>query len=183
MQKGQTCCLDVYEGLQTAAVEGDLEAIRGLLECPDADINFSDNDGRTLLYLSTLHGHTQAVNELLEHSLHDVGGEAEGLLLLHLASIHGHTNLAEHVLVRYKLDIDRGRSRDGGTAFSIAAEKGHSDILKLLIAHDEPADVNKGWCASNWTPQLILCDLRNDQALKVTTPTTMTTPAIGSQNS
>ena len=74
MQKGQTCCLDVYKGLQTAAVEGDLEAIRGLLECPDADINFSDNDGRTLLYLSTLHGHTDAVNELLEHSLQDVNG-------------------------------------------------------------------------------------------------------------
>ena len=160
-------------------MKGDIEAIRGLLECPDADINLRDTGGRTLLYLASFNGHTDAVNELLEQSFHDMDGEDEASFLLHLASVHGHANVTEQLLEHYKLDIDMGRTVTGGTAFSIAAEKGYHDILNLLIGHDTPADVNKGWCMTNWTPQLILCDYINYQSMKASTPTAGTAPTIG----
>ena len=172
-QRGQTCCLTVLGGLHASALEGDIEAIRGLLECPDADINFSDNKGRTLLYLASLHGHTKAVHEFLQHSLLDVSSADEGTFLFHLASMHGHATVVTELLDRYKLDVDRGTSEIGRTAFSIASEKGYFDILNLLITYDEPADFNKGWCTSNWTPKLVGCDF-DDQQLKSTTAATTT---------
>ena len=55
-----TCCLNKNDGLLMAALTGDHKAIKGLGECPKADINTVDAKGRTPLYLASLFGHAKA---------------------------------------------------------------------------------------------------------------------------
>ena len=56
-QMRATCCLDINRVLLKTAMEGDFRAVRGLLQCPDSEINVVDERGRTPLYLATLRGH------------------------------------------------------------------------------------------------------------------------------
>ena len=105
-------------------------------------------------------------------ALLDVSSAEQGTYLFHLASMYGHATVVGDLLSRYRLDVDRSTSETGRTAFSISSEKGHFDILKLLITFDEPADFNKGWCSSNWTPKLIICDLDSNQQLPSTPAST-----------
>ena len=119
LQSHHTCCLTVNEVLLRAARENDYRAIRGLAQCPEANINIGDKKGRTPLYLASMIGHTQAVAELLQQG---------------------------------NIEVNKGRSLDGESPFSIASEKGHFHVMSLLLIN-KYADVNQGWKAHSWTLQ------------------------------
>ena len=81
MKIEHTCCVNVNEGLIIAAITGDHRAIRGLGQCPNADINTIDAKGRTPLYLASLLGHAKATEEILnqENVSFNKGREIDGL--------------------------------------------------------------------------------------------------------
>ena len=60
-----TCCLKVEESLLKAAKIGDFRGVRGLLLCPDANINAVDEKGRTPLYLASWLSHANVVKVLI----------------------------------------------------------------------------------------------------------------------
>ena len=122
LKSNHTCCLNENEGLLKAAVSGDHRAIRGLGQCPNADINTVDAKGRTPLYLASLLGHANATEELLKQK---------------------------------SIEFNKGRRLDGLTPFSIASQKGHNQIIRLLINYSTKKyfDLNDGWESDQWTIQ------------------------------
>ena len=123
LKKGATCCLNVSTGLFEAAWVDDYRAIRGLLQCPNAEINTPNEREKTLIYIASWQGWMKSVQVLVNNS---------------------------------KLDINIGRTTDGSTAFSRASEKGHLDIMQILIDHKD-TDMSLGWCKDNWAQYKILC--------------------------
>ena len=129
-----TCCLNVKSGLLAAAWENDYRALRGLLQCPESDINSVDERGRTPLYISALKGHIQSVQVLLNDP---------------------------------NVDNNVDLTRRGGTPFSIASEKLHSEILRQLIEHGK-TDVNKGWNKDMWETDMQISKLSTNQDAETT---------------
>ena len=105
-----TCCLNVNEDLITAANAGDFRAIRGLLLCPNSDINVVDNRGRTPLYLSAWKGHIQAVEVLLADSKNEVnqGTTSDGQTAFSIASQEGHLIVMKILLQDNRTDANVG---------------------------------------------------------------------------
>ena len=120
LKSKHTCCLNKNAGLLKAAISGDHRAIKGLGQCPNADINTVDVKGRTPLYLTSLFGHAKATEELLKQD---------------------------------NIDFNKGRRIDGLTPFSIASQKGHVQIMRILIQHfyKNDLDIDNGWLRDVWT--------------------------------
>ena len=68
LKSRHTCCLNANEVLLMAVIKNDPRAIKGLGQCPNADINTIDIKGRTPLYLSLWLGNKQATEEILKHN-------------------------------------------------------------------------------------------------------------------
>ena len=56
-----------------------------------------------------------------------------------------------------KINVNIGLRGSGATAFSIASEKSHFAVMKLLIKKGNDGLLNNGWCSDNWTPNIVLC--------------------------
>ena len=67
---------------------------------------------------------------------------------LYIASMLGQLRAVEVLLDDKMVQLDIKKTSDGGTAFSIASEKAHFDIMKLLII--EQSDNNEGWHIDEW---------------------------------
>ena len=65
-ESNPTCCLKVNLSLLGAAGEGDYRALRGLLQCPGSksNINTVNIKCQSPLYIASMMGHIQAVNDL-----------------------------------------------------------------------------------------------------------------------
>ncbi|PQM34988.1 ankyrin-3 [Prunus yedoensis var. nudiflora] len=132
------------------------------------DLNWVDPEGRTPIHVAAAHGHVETLKFCIS-----VGGNAEvsdceGWSPLHCAAEKGHLEAAKCLL-----DCSNGKyavTRDGRTAFDIAAANGHSGLLGVLRYDDvlhraarlddanglksclaEGADLN-GRDQNGWTP-------------------------------
>ena len=143
LAKGPTCCLNANSVLLAASLKNDFRAIRGILQCPNADINTDNKRGKTPIYLSSWHGYLESVKVLVNDS---------------------------------ELEINKGNIQDGSTAFSIASEKGHFDIMQVLIGHED-VDLSVGWCKDNWAHHKSLCKVNEGKK-----PTDAENPRESSQN-
>ena len=74
----------------------------------------------------------------------------KGRTLLYIAAMMGHLEAVEVLLQNPDVDVNIGRRYNGGTAFSIASEKSHFDVMEALII-DEKSIKSKGWCSDQWT--------------------------------
>ena len=70
--KGLTCCVNASAVLIAASLKNDFRAIRGLLLCPDIDINTKNRRGKTPIYLASWRGHLESVKVLVNDSELDV---------------------------------------------------------------------------------------------------------------
>ena len=117
LKSKHTCCLNKNAGLLKAAISGDHRAIKGLGQCPNADINTVDAKGRTPLYLTSLFGHAKATEELLKQENIDFnkGRRIDGLTPFSIASLKVHVQIMR-ILIQHSykndLDIDNGWLRD-----------------------------------------------------------------------
>ena len=98
----------------------------------------------------------------------------KGRTPLYIASMMGHPLVVEVLLGNEEIDTDVGTLLDGGTAFSVASEKVHSEVQKLLIVHvqkkkDYGATKSKGWCSDNWTRHLTPCNGNEKSSMTTTT--------------
>ena len=108
------------EALARAAARGDV-ALLQLLITHEADVNYVDAQGQTVLMLATVHGfHAQCGND---SRLYSYGGNAWQVRKLLAAG----PRLND-------------RDREGNTALMLAAKYGRSDIVKILL--DAGADVH-----------------------------------------
>ena len=145
LQLCKTCCINTNENLIKAAIVGDVSAVRGLQECPDADINTVNWHGRSPL---------------------------------HLASCNGHGDVVEVLLNNPKINVNQGVIHRGDTAFSIASERGHFNIMRQLILHSR-VDYAIGWCGHEWAHYHSKCTLLIAQTeLKLTSTSIKISPGM-----
>ena len=97
-------------------------------------------------------GDFRATMGLLECPDSDIGvnkPDKKGRTSLYIASLMGHHKAVEVLLSNEKVLVNIGRQIDGGTAFSIASEKGNFEVMRTLI-QNRKTDLVKGWCTDNW---------------------------------
>ena len=68
LEIGATCCLNVNEVILKRAKAGDHRALRGLAQCPKANINIYNRRKQTPLYLASRMGHIHSVKALLSQT-------------------------------------------------------------------------------------------------------------------
>ena len=73
---------------------------------------------------------------------------------LYLASLKGHVKSLRVLLASEFIDVNKGMTKDGSSAFSIASEKGQFEVMNVLLANDK-TDVNKGWARYAWTSKVL----------------------------
>ena len=93
----------------------DYRAIKGLLQCPEPELNANtvDNRGRTPLYIASMMGHLQSVSAFLESSAVDVniGVRNDGGTPFSIASENAHFTVMK-ALVLGQSNVNTGWCRD-----------------------------------------------------------------------
>ncbi len=122
-----------------AAIAGDVEATRAVLET--TDVNVVDGDGWTALHIA-VHGQRRDLTRLLlEHPDIDVNARNKWRSTpLMLAASSGNLDMVESLLRHPMTMVDLQAEYYGRTALIETAVKGHAHIARCLVCHG--ADVN-----------------------------------------
>ena len=97
------------EGLIDAAKTDDYRAIRGLAQCPDADINY-DGTGKTPLYIASLMGQAKTVDAILKQqkTKPNKGRIEDAKSPFSIASEKGYSNIMALFLKQDNNDVNKG---------------------------------------------------------------------------
>ena len=115
-----------------AAEHGDLKILRTLRSVPGADPHIKNSDGRTPLHVAALNNRVGAVKFLLgwDHKLLSVRDSKNRTAFL-LAAAKGHVK----VLKNKGQDVNESTLKNGWTALHLAAEMGHIEATRFLLAN------------------------------------------------
>jgi hypothetical protein len=122
--------------LHGAAISGNLEVVRILIEYNPADINARDKTGLTPLILASAsrdHKDGSVQQLLLEHGADINTQDQYGGTPLHHASYFGALEVVR-VLLEHGADVE-AKYNDGETALQKAAEFGYDEVVELLRKH------------------------------------------------
>ncbi|KAA8649917.1 hypothetical protein EYZ11_009027 [Aspergillus tanneri] len=128
-----------------ASEKGQLQTAKASLQA-GADANSPDADGNTPLFLATCTGHSRIVQLLLDNTEVEPNWEHHFYhrSILGYASIFGYTSVVKILLDQHKNRISlESKDRAGQSALSLAAQHGHIEIVRLLLAQDG-VDPNSG---------------------------------------
>ncbi|HHI92372.1 MAG TPA: hypothetical protein ENK04_02490 [Gammaproteobacteria bacterium] len=118
--------------LYTAAYEGDLDAIKKLVNT-GADIHQGKaSKGREALHLAAMSGHIDVVNYLITHGARIDERDDYGFTALHLAAWRNRVDVVDY-LISQGADINDHNNSGGYTPLHIAALTGNATLIKQLI--------------------------------------------------
>ena len=114
-----SCCLNVGKSLLNAALIGDFRGVRGLLICPDVDVNIIDKKGRTPLYLASWLRHIKVIEVLLsdKNINSNIGNHIDGGTPFSIASKKGHFEIMEKLINHRQTQEGIGWSIDIWTSY------------------------------------------------------------------
>ncbi|XP_028039065.1 ankyrin repeat domain-containing protein 29 isoform X2 [Bombyx mandarina] len=121
-----------------AALRGDCDRLRQLLDTGKVHIDSRDRDGTTPLILAAAMGHTDCVRELLAQGADPACCRTTGTSALFFAAQGGFLDIAR-LLLDAGAAID-APSSDGGTPLFVACQCGHLPVVDELISRG--ANVN-----------------------------------------
>jgi ankyrin repeat protein len=139
--------LRVYAGLHAAAAQGDVAEIERLIAGGERP-NLQDSNSRTPLHVAVYRKHHAAARALLRLGANPNALDADRYDIITIAVAQNDTEML-------KLALDGGASARtitspyDSTALITAAQLGHVEAARILIAHKAPLDhVNRrGWTA------------------------------------
>jgi serine/threonine-protein phosphatase 6 regulatory ankyrin repeat subunit B len=98
----------------------------------------ADNEGRTALYHASQEGYEEIVAFLMSHAAHadikKAQRQGQGMTPLMAAACTGHLGLMKMLLQHMEGQGLEKTNREGRTALFYAAEKGHGEIVALLLS-------------------------------------------------
>jgi len=102
-----------------------------------ADVNAIDRNDHSALFLSSMNGHGDCVEALLEHGAHvDHKQTHNGHTSLHAAAENGHNDVVE-ALLEHGADTALVATNDGRTALELATRNGRRKIIKMITAKNK----------------------------------------------
>ena len=116
----------------SALLGGRVEDVGHLLD-GGAEINETDRDGRTPLFVASREGHAAVAELLLDRGADVDKAKQSGATPLFIASGMGHAAIAALLLDR-GADVDKAIS-GGSTELQIARKRGHKDVARLIYGH------------------------------------------------
>ncbi|MDF2964614.1 MAG: uncharacterized protein K0Q51_2 [Rickettsiaceae bacterium] len=131
-----------YTPLHLAAKQGDEQSINLLLSSDVINVNIEDNDGFTALTLAANEGHIQSAESLIKfYKCKKAWKDDDGNMMPieYVAAVEGWTNLIQACLNK-KYDLNKGLEKSGETPLYLAASKGKTEVVKILI---NKVDINK----------------------------------------
>jgi len=140
-----SCDVDMLDiekrgALHAASLNGHAEAVQLLLEAK-ANADPIDKGFASPLHLACTNGETRVVETLLACDaaveFHDVKVQP-----LHYAALGGHNTIAQ-MLLRKQANVDCLTLRDLETPLMLAASRGHTSTVHLLLSNDPAADMRK----------------------------------------
>ncbi len=128
--------------IHEAAREGDLEAVRAIVEADPTQLAEKDVRNDAAIHLASIGGHTELVRYLLDAGAPIDIGDNENTTALGCVAIHGHMDIAE-------LLVERGAAIDiaddnGNTPLRWAVYNLHGDLARLFIEHGASLDIVGG---------------------------------------
>ncbi|CAN4093151.1 unnamed protein product [Withania somnifera] len=135
----------------------------------DIDLNSIDSQGRTSLHIAAIHGHVEVIQFLVSVGSDTDMLDSEGWTPLHFAAHQGHVE-AVGFLLNHSNFAKYAVTKQGKSAYELAADKGHTKLYDLLQLGDslhraarkgDVADIKKciaeganvnGKDQNGWTP-------------------------------
>jgi ankyrin repeat protein len=134
------------ERLLEAAGKGDVNQAAALLN-EGAQVNATNNSGRTSLYLAALGGHEAVARLLLEMGAAVNAADNSGSTPLHEAAGRGHEAVAR-LLLEMGAAVNAADNA-GSTPLHEAAGQGHEALARLLLEKDAAVNITS---EAGWTP-------------------------------
>ncbi|KAF9890580.1 hypothetical protein FE257_005711 [Aspergillus nanangensis] len=124
---------------QLAALQGDTRTMKFLLATHNVDLNVRNTFGHTLLHLAAQNGHKKVLGLLVNEGADINARDFNNKSPLEAAAANCHLEVTECLLRRVGIEF-APTGEDGNMLFHLAARRGHTDTLQLLIVRG--ADVN-----------------------------------------
>lgn len=136
---------------RTGGQLGSLKTLIGAGTASQWDLDLSDSEGRSLVYLAADNGHTDTVRVLAELGASVTKKADNGEAPVHRAARGGHVGVLR-ALVRHGASLAARDDEDGRTAAHYAADDGHVKVIRYLAARDVDLEArdNDGWTAAHY---------------------------------
>jgi ankyrin repeat protein len=127
--------------LMDATLREAADAVNMLLGRPGILVNQPDDEGYTPLFCASGGGFNGELELLLAHPDIDVNMIVKGETALSMAATNGQEVAAKLLSSVPAIDVNRRRKADGATAFTMACDCGHYEIVRCLLDHPD-IDIN-----------------------------------------
>lgn len=146
---------DADEETLLECLKGDTRGRDPLEEKSEQAAHQRDKDGWTPLHWAAQDGHERLAEKLLELKVSTNAPDACGATPLMIACFNGQTRIVEALLQDRSTDVQQGNFFLS-TALHYAAQRGHAQVIELLIeakakadAMDRHSDTPLSWAAQN----------------------------------
>ena len=137
---------DGKDCLHIAALYGQIDLCKKLVDAENFDVHIADNEGWTALHYSVRNG-SHELFAYFANMVTDIHVKTKhGMNCLHLAALNGHLNLCKTLINEYRFDVNVA-DNDGWTALHYSAGNGSDELVTYFVdlVTDTGIKDNDGW--------------------------------------